>query len=66
MHHATWNMKDRSGADAPAGKYTLVVEVTDTDATGQSTSVDFDTSAGPMSLSPMANTYFSAMKLQLQ
>jgi hypothetical protein len=66
MHHATWNLKDRSGAAAPPGKYTLYIELTDTDWTGQFDSVDFDTSMGPQTLTPTANNYYSAMKLQLQ
>jgi hypothetical protein len=66
MHHATWNLKDRSGAAAPPGKYTVVIELTDTDWTGKFKSVDFDTSMGPQTLMPAGDTYFSALKLQLQ
>jgi hypothetical protein len=65
-HHATWNMKDRSGADAPPGKYTLVMETTDADTTGRSASVEFDTSAGPQTLTPPDAPSFTAMQLQLR
>lgn len=65
-HHVTWNLKDRSGAAAPAGKYTLVIELTDGDQTGRTSTVDFDTSAGATSMSPADAPSFSAMKLQLQ
>jgi hypothetical protein len=66
MHHATWNLKDRSGASVPAGKYTLFIELTDADATGKFTSVDFDTSLGPQTITPPNATGYSAMTLQLQ
>jgi hypothetical protein len=65
-HHANWNMKDRSGAAAPSGKYTVFIEVTDADRTGKFAAVDFDTSAAPQTISPPDAQYFSAMKLQLQ
>lgn len=38
-HHATWNLKDRSGAPAPAGKYRLVIELTEGDQTGRSSTL---------------------------
>lgn len=66
MHHASWNMKDRSGATVTPGKYTLYIELTDADWPGQVTSIDFDTSLGPQTISPPNATGFSAMKLQLQ
>jgi hypothetical protein len=65
-HHATWNMKDRSGAAAPAGKYTLVMELTDGDQTGRSNTIDFDTSTGPQTMTPAMAPSFTSMKLQLQ
>jgi hypothetical protein len=65
-HHATWNMKDRNGAAAAPGKYKLFMETTDGDMTGRSSSVDFDTSAGPQTLTPPDVASFSSMKLQLQ
>jgi hypothetical protein len=65
-HHATWNMKDRSGAAAAPGKYTLFVELTDADVTGKYTSVDFDTSLGPQTVNPPDASYYTNMKLQLQ
>jgi hypothetical protein len=64
-HHSTWDMKDRTGAAAPPGKYTLMMETTDSDATGRSASVDFDTTAGPQTVMPPAAPSFSAMQLQL-
>jgi hypothetical protein len=66
MHHATWNLKDRTGTAAPAGKYTLYIELTDTDWTGKFKSVDFDTSLGAQTLMPAGDSYYSAMKLTLQ
>lgn len=65
-HHATWNMKDKSGAAVPAGRYTLVMELTDADTTGRSSTVEFDTSAGAQALMPANAASFSSMQLQLQ
>jgi hypothetical protein len=65
-HHATWKMTDRSGSTVAPGKYTLVIELTDGDMTGRSTTVDFDTSAGAQTLMPTDAPSFSAMKVQLQ
>jgi hypothetical protein len=65
-HHVTWDMKGVGGAAVPPGKYTLVVECTDSDTTGQSLTTDFDISAGATTLMPMSNQYFTALKLTLQ
>jgi hypothetical protein len=65
-HHAMWNLKDRSGQAAPPGKYTLVIEVTDTDFTGKFDTIDFDTSQGPQQLSPPNAMYFTTLKVTLQ
>jgi hypothetical protein len=65
-HHATWNLKDRSGQAAPPGKYTLVIEVTDTDFTGKFDTIDFDTSQGPQQLTPPNATYYTMLKVTLQ
>ena len=65
-HHASWDMKDSTGAVAPPGKYTVFVELTDADVTGKFTSVDFDTSLGPQTINPPNATYYTNMKLQLQ
>jgi hypothetical protein len=65
-HHAIWDMKNRSGAAAPPGTYTLVMELTDGDMTGRSNKLTFDTSAGAASMTPADAPSFSSMKLQLQ
>jgi hypothetical protein len=65
-HHATWDMKNRSGAAAPPGTYTLVMELTDGDMTGRSNKLTFDTSAGATSMTPADAPSFASMKLQLQ
>jgi hypothetical protein len=65
-HHATWNLKDKSGAPVPPGKYTLVMELTDGDMTGRFNSIEFDTSAGPQSLSPTDAPSFTTMQLELK
>jgi len=65
-HKLTWNLKDRSGAPVPKGKYKLTVELTDTDATGKSMSVDFDTSGSAITFMPPDNACFTQMKLELE
>jgi hypothetical protein len=65
-HHTMWNMKDKSGAAAPPGRYTLVMELTDGDMTGRSSTVEFDTAAGTLALMPANVAGFSSMQLQLQ
>jgi len=63
-HHATWNLKDKSGAVVPPGKYSLVMELSD--GTERSNQIEFDTSGGPQTLSPADATSFTAMRLTLQ
>jgi hypothetical protein len=65
-HHATWDMKDRSGATVAPGSYTLVMELTDGDMTGRSNTVAFDTNAGAQTLSPADAPSFGSLKLVLQ
>jgi hypothetical protein len=65
MHHVTWDLKDRAGAAAPPGKYSVVIEVTDKDATGVPAQFDFDTSVGPSMLTPASTPQYSMLKLLL-
>jgi hypothetical protein len=65
-HHVTWDMRDKSGAAVAAGSYNVVIELTDGDKTGRSTSISFDTSAGAKTLSPADVPSFSGMQLQLK
>jgi hypothetical protein len=65
-HHARWTMTDRNGSIVMPGKYALVVELTDGDMTGRSTTIDFDTSAGAQTLMPSDAPSFSAMTVTLQ
>lgn len=65
-HSVTWDLKDRSGAAVAPGKYTLCAELTDGDATGKFTSVEFDTSAAPKTSNPANASSFNDMKLELK
>jgi hypothetical protein len=65
-HMASWDLKDTTGATVPPGKYTLNAELTDQDATGKSMSVDFDLSAGALTLMPPNSTGFTQMQLVLK
>jgi hypothetical protein len=65
-HKVTWDLKDRSGAPVPKGKYKLTLELTDTDSTGKTTSVDFDTSGNASTLMPPDSACFTGMRLELK
>jgi hypothetical protein len=64
-HSVEWDLKDRSGATVPPGKYLVFVEVTDKDATGMLIQFEIDTSQGPQTLMPGGNQYFTMMKVVL-
>lgn len=64
-HRVSWDHKDRAGAVAPPGKYSLMIEVTDKDAQGAVGQFPFDTSAGATTLTPTATPQFTMLKLQL-
>jgi hypothetical protein len=61
-HNVTWNLKDVNGTAVPNGAYKVLVEVTDQDATGQFTEVDFAVPVQPVM--PADTPYFTAMKVQ--
>ena len=65
MHRVTWDLKDRAGAAAPPGKYSVLIEVTDKDAAGVLGQFEFDTSRGPAVLMPANTPQYSMLKLQL-
>jgi hypothetical protein len=65
-HHVTWNLKDKSGAAAPPGQYTLMMELTDGDQTGRANSIPFDTSAGASTQTPANAPSFGSMTLKLE
>jgi hypothetical protein len=65
-HHATWDMKNRNGAIAPPGTYTLMMELTDSDMTGRSNKLTFNTDAAAQTLTPSDAPSFSAMMLQVR
>lgn len=65
-HQVMWNLKDRSGAAVPAGKYKLNLELTDTDSTGKTISLDFDTSGRAGTMTPQDSGCFTQMKLELR
>ena len=65
-HTVSWDLKGRSGAPVPPGKYSVCTELTDGDATGKSTCVDFDTSAPPSTSNPPDAASFKSMKLELK
>ncbi|HEX2675086.1 MAG TPA: DUF2271 domain-containing protein, partial [Polyangiales bacterium] len=65
-HHVTWNMLDSAGNPVPDGAYKVMIEVTDYDGAGKSTSVDFTKGAGPMTVTPPDQQYYTGMQLVVQ
>jgi len=65
-HHVTWNLKDRTGAAVAPGAYSMLIEVTDHDGSGQSYAVDFNVHADAATITPPSAQYYGAMSLQLQ
>lgn len=65
-HTVTWDLKDRDGADVPPGAYSVKMELTDANTAGKSNTVDFDTTMGPVTLTPPDAASFGSMKLELQ
>jgi hypothetical protein len=66
MHKVSWDLKDKAGARVPPGKYKLMLELNDGEAIGELTAIEFDTSAGAMTLMPPDTTCYTQMKLQLE
>lgn len=65
-HEVTWNLRDSDNQIVPDGVYSLVVEVTDKDATGQTLSVMFRKGAEPQVITPPDSSYFSAIELRYE
>jgi hypothetical protein len=65
-HHVTWDMLDAAGNPVPDGAYKIIVEVTDYNGAGKFTSVDFMKGAGPMTLMPSDQQYYTGMQLVVQ
>lgn len=63
---ASWNFTDVSKKVVPDGDYKLVVELTDADKTGASTSIPFTKGAAGMKLTPADQANFSGMSLVLE
>jgi hypothetical protein len=62
-HSATWDLKDSDGSIVPDGDYTLFIEVTDKDAAGISTSVDFTKGPEPQTVMVPDAQYYTGVKL---
>jgi hypothetical protein len=62
----TWNLTDVSKKPVPDGDYKIVVELTDADKTGASTSVPFTKGPAPVKLMPPDQANFLKMSLVLE
>lgn len=65
-HSVSWDLRDRTGAQVAPGAYRVRMELTDANTTGKSNTVDFDTSMGPVTLTPGDAPSFGGMTLELQ
>lgn len=63
---ATWDLTDVSKKAVPDGDYKIVVELTDADKTGASTSIPFTKGAAAVKLTPADQANFKAMSLVLE
>jgi len=62
----TWNLTDVSKKPVPDGDYKIVVELTDADKTGASTSIPFTKGPAPVKLTPPDQANFLKMSLVLE
>jgi hypothetical protein len=62
----TWDLKDLTGEVVPDGSYNVVMEHTDYNGAGESTSVAFAKGSQPVDLSPADSKHFTRMSLRIQ
>jgi hypothetical protein len=65
-HSVSWSLKDSNGAEAPDGDYTLVIELTEAEASGQVQEIPFTKGPAPVTMTPADTQYYTGMKLDLQ
>jgi len=65
-HTATWKMTDANGATVPDGEYTAIIEVTDKDASGQTTSFPITKGPGAADSTPANVTYYTGISVKYQ
>lgn len=63
---ATWNLTDVSGKPVPDGDYKIVLELTEADSTGPTTSIPFTKGPSPMKVMPPDQKSFLNMSLVLE
>lgn len=64
-HDVSWNLKDANGTPAPDGMYSIVMEMTDKDSAGPSTSVSFTLGSDPAMQSFPDASNFTKMSLNI-
>lgn len=64
-HEVEWDLRDSFGCPVEQGGYAIVVEMTDKNAAGTSTSVSFSLGASPTTLSPTGTQYFHDLRLTI-
>jgi hypothetical protein len=63
-HEVTWDLTDCNRKSAPDGDYSVMVEVTDHNGTGQTLSVPFKKGAEAMMIAPANDAAFSDIQLR--
>lgn len=66
QHQVSWDMTNASGAAVPDGDYQIIIELTDHDGSGKWKAVPFTLNGTPQSLTPAADSNFSAMQVTIQ
>ncbi len=66
VRDASWDLTDATGNTVPDGDYKIVVELTDADRSGPSTSIAFHKGPDPVRLTPANATNFTNMSLVLE
>jgi hypothetical protein len=65
-HALTWDLTDADGNVVPDGDYQVRVEVTDKDAPGEQTAVDFTKSSDPVVVAPEDTPFFEDVELRYE
>jgi hypothetical protein len=65
-HDRTWNLTNLMHCEIPSGNYRVVVEMTDKNGAGPSTTIPFTMNGTPMTLTPVETTNFHDLLIELK
>jgi hypothetical protein len=64
--NASWNLTNLMHCEIPSGNYRVVVEMTDKNGAGPSTTIPFTMNGTPMTLTPVETTNFHDLLIELK